>query len=59
MPTVNRKVEVYRLTISGLEDGTNYTIYLRDILKKAEVIASQHRFLLTVGIVNIFGPPNA
>jgi hypothetical protein len=35
MPTRSRKVEVYCLTISGLEDGTNYGIFLRDIWEKA------------------------
>jgi hypothetical protein len=35
MATKNRKIEVYRLTVSGLEDGTNYGIFLRNLRKKA------------------------
>lgn len=35
MPTVERKIEVHRMTISGLPDGTSYTAFVRDLRGKA------------------------
>lgn len=35
MPTIERKIEVHRLTISGLPKGTSYTAFLRDMRDKA------------------------